>query len=243
MTTKNVDEFRLVVWGANGKMGQRVCRLAQSDPRFQLVGEVVQDTTGNDKTDNKLAVELECDVIVDFSSDEGTIKAAQCASALRSALLVGTTGLSQQTTDIIEFAAKTAAVIIAPNTSPGMSVCMHLIMEAARRIGLHYDVDLIEKHHVHKRDVPSGTALKIADALRENTNIDLARERIHSIRSGEIIGEHSIEFSGFGEQIKISHFVSDRDVFARGALDAAAWLVYQQPGLYTMDHALKATNG
>ena len=237
MMTQNVDELRLVVFGSRGRMGQRVCRLARDDQRFRLVDEVNSTTTKKHNSPDEIELNVECDIVVDFSSDQGAYHAAQHAAQHSCALLVGTTALSQQTTDIIEFAAKKTAVMIASNTAPGMSICMQLIIETARRLGGDYDIDLIEKHHAHKRDQPSGTALNIVKLLRDHANVELSPAKIHSVRSGEIVGEHTVEFSGYGEQIKISHFVSDRDVFARGALNAAVWLTRQKPGLYTMNQA------
>jgi len=141
----------------------------------------------------------EVDVIIDFSSDEGTANAVRMATDHHAAVLIGTTGLSPQTLDITEVAARQVPVMVAPNTSRGVAVLTRLVVEAARLLGGEYDVNLIELHHIHKRDAPSGTALRIADQLRRKAGVDLTADHIHSIRSGDIVGEHIIEFGAPGE--------------------------------------------
>ena len=127
--------------------------------------------------------------------------------------------------------------MIAPNTSLGVAVLNHLAAVAAGLLGTRYGVNLIEAHHTGKRDAPSGTALRIADTLRR-AGAELPAESIHAIRSGDVVGEHTVEFAGGGERIRICHMATSRDLFARGALEAAAWLHGRPPGRYTIEQAL-----
>ena len=128
--------------------------------------------------------------------------------------------------------------MIAPNTSAGVAVMIHLVSEAARLLGRDHDVDLVEVHHSGKRDAPSGTALRIAEAMRERAGFELPPDRIHAIRAGEVIGEHTVEFFSAGERIRVAHVATSRDLFARGALDAVAWLHDQGPGRWTVEQSL-----
>lgn len=178
------------------------------------------------------------DAIIDFSSDAGARKATQYAIEHEAALLICTTALLPQTRDIIEVASRKVPAMIAPNTSLGVAVLIKLVIEAARLLGSDFCVNLTEIHHVFKKDAPSGTALRIAESLRKHAGIELAEDQIHSLRSGDVIGEHSVEFAGLGERIKIEHLATNRDLFARGALQLTNWLVQQTPGMYTVERAI-----
>lgn len=225
---------RIVMHGARGRMGTRIVALAHGDERFNVVASI-------DRDDVASADELRAgtvDVVIDFSSDHGARRAAQLADQLGAALLVGTTALSPETLDLLEKISHNVAVMIAANTSLGVAVLNHLAAEAARLLGSEYQIDIIESHHVMKKDAPSGTALRIVQAIRDSTGIDLPADRMHSIRAGDIIGEHTVHFAGPGERIQLSHSATNRDLFARGALRAAAWLHAQKPGLYTIEQSL-----
>lgn len=227
--------IRLVIHGAAGRMGTRICALARADTRFEVVGAIDQDEQFDTSVDPSAAV----DVVIDFSTDQGTSDAVPIATSHGAALLIGTTGLSQQTLDIIEVATRQVPVMVAPNTSIGVAVFTNLVAEAARLLGKGYDVNLTEHHHIHKVDAPSGTALRIADQMRLKAGVDLTADQIHSIRSGDIVGEHIIEFRAPDERIKFHHIATDRDLFARGALQLAAWLYGQEPGRYTIEQTFE----
>jgi 4-hydroxy-tetrahydrodipicolinate reductase len=218
-------------------MGRRVGALARADARFDLAAEIDRDAASRDA--RKAVVTI--DAIIDFSSDEGARHAADLASEHMAALLVCTTGLSRQTLHALELATTRVPVMIAPNTSLGIAVCNRLIAEAARCLGARFDVDVIERHHAAKRDRPSGTARRLAGTLRVRGEVDLPEDRIHSIRAGDIVGEHTIEFSGAGERLVVQHIAENRDLFALGALDAVSWLVGQSPGRYEIDQSLGLT--
>ena len=219
--------IRLVVHGARGRMGRRICSLARDDERFQVVAAIDRA----DAPDRKVAASVPWDVVVDFSSPRGAEQAARLAVQHSAALLVGTTGLSRRNLDVLDDAARSVPVMIAPNTSLGVAVLNHLATEAARLLGSDFDVDIVEQHHVGKRDAPSGTALRLAHLLYEKSGVEIPAGRIHSIRAGDVIGEHAVYFAGPGQCIKISHSVTTRDVFALGALRAAAWLCGKAPGV------------
>ena len=225
--------IRLAVHGAAGRMGARVCTLARDDPRFELVAEIDQE--GN--TDAARVTGATFDALVDFSSDEGARAAANLAMERGAAAVLGTTGLSTQTLAVIDVASQSAPFIVAPNTSIGVAVVNHLAAVAARLLGPRYMINLVETHHAGKRDAPSGTALRIADTLRR-AGAELPDERIQAIRTGDVVGEHTVEFAGAGERIKICHAATSRDLFARGALEAVAWLHGRPPGRYTIEQAL-----
>ena len=225
--------IRLAVHGAAGRMGARTCELSRDDPRFELVARIdPRNVAGDDGADSPV------DAVIDFSTDEGCRDAVKFALTHRAALVIGTTGVSRQTLSVIELASQTIPVLVAPNTSAGIAVMIHLVVEAARLLGDDYDVDLIEVHHAGKRDAPSGTALRIADSMRQRAGIELPADRIHAVRAGDVIGEHTVEFSSAGERIRIAHLATSRDLFARGALDAAAWLHRRDPGRYTIEQSL-----
>ena len=230
--------INLVVFGAAGRMGARVCALAHDDERFELVGEIDECNRENASAKPNDPPSGSIDAIIDFSSDAGARKATQYAIEHEAALLICTTALLPQTLDIIEVASRNLPAMIAPNTSFGVAVLIKLVTEAARLLGSDFQVNLTEIHHVLKKDAPSGTALRIAESLRKQSGIELGEAQIHSLRSGDVIGEHTVEFGGPGERIKIQHFATNRDLFAHGALKLTNWLTLQPPGLYTVEQAI-----
>ena len=231
--------IRLAVHGAAGRMGERICTLSRDDPRFQLVAQI--DRKGNADTSQGVAAPI--DAVIDFSSDEGARSAVDLALQHRAAILVATTGLSRQTLADIEVASRTIPVMAAANTSIGVAVLTHLAALAARLLGPRFEVSLVEVHHTRKRDAPSGTALRIAEALRGRAGVELPADRIHAIRTGDVVGEHTVEFAAAGERLQIRHTATSRDLFARGALDATAWLRGRSPGRYTIEQALGLAEG
>jgi len=225
--------IRLIVHGAAGRMGARICSLSRDDSRFVLVGQI--DQTADFSPAN---VDDGADVLIDFSSDQGAAAAAGIARRHGAALLVGTTGLSPQTLSVLEVAAKEIPVMVAANTSMGVAVLNHLVTSAARLLGDRYDISIVEVHHTRKLDAPSGTALRIAESLRRGSGRTVPAERIHAVRSGDVIGDHTVEFGGPGERLQLVHRATSRDLFALGALQAAAWLSTCGPGRYTIEQSL-----
>lgn len=237
MTMTSTSAIRLLVNGARGRMGARIVALAREDARFPLVAARDLDDSGSDESSGALAPGS-VDAIIDFSSDAGVRQAAELTRLHGAALLVGTTALSPNSLDLLGVLARSHAVMIASNTSLGVAVLYSVAAEAARLLGAEFHIDIIESHHAAKRDAPSGTALRLRDVLRERGGVDVPADRLHCIRAGDIIGEHVIQFSGLGEILKISHSATNRDLFARGALRAAAWLHGQKPGMYTIEQSL-----
>jgi 4-hydroxy-tetrahydrodipicolinate reductase len=211
-------------------MGRRLCALVRDDERFDLV-------SGLDRRSDAGFAPSDLDVIVDFSSDEGARRSLEIARSKGAAALIGTTGLSGQTLDAAGESARSIPVMIAPNTSRGVAVLKHLVREATRLLGDAYDVDVIEQHHGRKRDAPSGTALALVESI-EQSGLALAPHQIHSIRAGGIVGEHLVQFVSSHERIELAHVAISRDLFASGALDAAAWLARRSAGLYGIEDAL-----
>jgi 4-hydroxy-tetrahydrodipicolinate reductase len=215
-------------------MGERIIALSRLDARFELTAAL--DLL--DPPRGPAAPAPAFDVLIDFSSDAGARAAAALALDAGAALLIGTTALSTPTLDTLARAAERLPVMIAPNTSLGVAVLSHLVGEAARLLGPRCDIDLIETHHKAKLDAPSGTARRLAQAIRDRAGRDLPPERVHSVRAGDVVGEHIVEFNGTGERLRLVHTASTRDVFALGALHAAAWLHRRPPGRYVIEQAL-----
>lgn len=194
-------------------------------------------------------------VALDFSVGGAVALHAQACARRRVPLLVGATGFDAPAQAELELAAKSIAVLIAANTSVGVAVLNDLAAAAARALGSLYDVDISEAHHRQKRDAPSGTALNLGETIAKSRGVTLsdlavfersgaaAPRRAGSIgfsvvRAGDIVGEHTVTFTGAGERLEITHRAWDRITFARGALRAAAWLVGRRPGLYDMKDVL-----
>ena len=222
---------RLMVHGARGRMGQRICSLAEADPRFELVAIPAKVPSHDDTA-------LSCDVIVDFSAPEGAQLARSIAVSIGAALLVGTTGLPAPIVRELDDAARFIPVMIAPNTAFGVAVVDHLTAVATRLLGREWTVGIRETHHRGKKDAPSGTALRLAETVAETSGVRVPPERIVSVREGEVVGDHVIRFDGEGEHVEIRHSAGTRDLFAAGALRAAAWLHGRPAGRYSIRDVL-----
>ena len=223
----SVSSLRIVLHGAMGRMGQRIAASIPAERGCQIIQAIDRD--------DELQVKAgEADVVIDFSSDEGAARAAQAATTLGCALLVGTTGLSQASLEAIERTSTRVPAMVAPNTSLGVAVTRRLVTEAARLLP-GFDIDIVETHHVRKLDAPSGTARSLAEAVARGAGKPMNPARIHAIRAGDVIGEHVVTYSGAGERVIITHAATSRDLFALGALRMARWLVNQRPGMHVSD--------
>lgn len=243
--------INLVVTGASGRVGKLLCDLAGADEHnWELVGAVAHPRSGRlgqpafTSADHATVITPnyggKCDLVIDFSSPAGTETAIQIALREGAALLVGTTGLPDATRQVLEAAARRIPVLVAPNTSVGVATCAALVQQAARSLGPNYRVEIVEAHHRHKKDAPSGTALMLAEAARTG-GAEMKMDQIHALRGGDVVGEHTIRFAGEGEYLEIMHRATSRSLFALGALRAGQWLVRQQPGYYTMADMLKGS--
>lgn len=197
------------------------------------------------------------DVVIDFTSHQGTSGNAARLAEWKKAWVVGTTGLSAEQQAEVEKAAQMIPVVMAPNMSLGVNLLFVLLEEAARALkGKGYDVEIVERHHRLKKDSPSGTALGLGKAVakgldwnldevsvhgREGVSKEIRPEReigFHAVRGGDFVGDHTVIFATNGESIEFSHRATSRDTFAIGALRAAAWVVGRKPGLYSMKDVL-----
>lgn len=224
---------RLIVCGAAGRMGRKVVAAAREDARFTLAGAVVRgsDSLGLPRLASAGLVHAlkHADIIIDFSSAEAAVRHAGAAARARRPIVIGVTGLSPAQRRAIQAASRRTAVFFSPNMSPGMNV-LFALTRLARRSLPGYDAHIVEAHHTAKKDSPSGTSMRLAEAAGGSP--------ISSLRVGDIVGDHTLVLAGPGEVLYLSHRATDRSVFARGALRAAAWLAGRRPGLYDFSHLL-----
>ncbi len=258
---------RIAILGADGRMGRALTRatLAAAD-RARLVAAceragqaaIGQDAglvAGTGPTGVLIGAGLPpsgaADVWIDFTSASVTQTVAAAAAAAGAALVIGTTGLGADARAAIDVAARQIPVVCTANYSVGINVMLELVAQAARALGPDYDIEIVEAHHRAKRDAPSGTALRLGEALAEATGRELAAAAryarhgdigprtaseigIQTIRGGDVVGDHTVFFLGQGDRIEITHRASTRDTFAVGAVRAALWVAGRVPGLYDM---------
>lgn len=194
------------------------------------------------------------EVVIDFSSPGATAAIARACAARRVPLVVGTTGLDAQADTALAAVASVAPTVVAANFSIGVAVLAHLAARAATLLG-DFDAEIVEMHHRGKRDAPSGTALRLARAVADARGVDLAARAVHgrsgtpgprpegeigilALRGGDVVGDHTLILAGPGERLELTHRATSRDLFARGALRAAAWTVGRAPGRYDMSDVL-----
>ncbi|MES1205670.1 MAG: 4-hydroxy-tetrahydrodipicolinate reductase [Pseudomonadota bacterium] len=270
------DSLTVAVLGAGGRMGCAILRVLaetpgarvtaavdrETDPRIGLDAGTIASLAGP-LTGTVLGVPLSAalpaagvaSVWIDFTSPSATAAVAAAAAARGACLVVGTTGVTPEGKQALASAAERVPVVFAPNTSVGITVLLRLVADAARLLGPGYDIEVVETHHRMKRDAPSGTALRLAQALAEATGRDLERDAryarqgdigprtkaeigIQTLRGGDVVGDHTVFFLGDGDRIEITHRASTRDTFARGAVRAALWTRGRPPGLYDMRDVL-----
>jgi 4-hydroxy-tetrahydrodipicolinate reductase len=191
-----------------------------------------------------------CDVAIDFSNASATAENVAACRAARKPLVIGTTGFSEDAAKAVTAAASDIPVLVAPNTSLGITLLIEMARAAAKSLPVSFDIEIWEAHHRHKRDAPSGTALALGRAAAEGRGQDLAKVGVGSrsgdsprkegeigfavTRGGDIVGEHSVIFAGAGEVLTLGHRATDRSIFAQGAVRAAVWLAAMRPGRYAM---------
>ncbi|MFM9994661.1 MAG: 4-hydroxy-tetrahydrodipicolinate reductase [Phycisphaerales bacterium] len=245
---------RVVIHGAAGRVGARLCDLAHRDDTIALVGAIVRagsprlghaSAPASHKGESVVlsgpdAPRVACDVVIDFSGDEGAPRALALAQAGGAALLVGTTALSAKSIDALRAASNRQAVLVAANTALGVAVLATLVRAAAEALGTGFTASIVEAHHAAKKDAPSGTAKRLAAAIRDagNTGSPLRDDQVVAIRGGDVVGEHTVRFAGPGEYVEFTHRATTRDVFALGALRAARWLHGRGPGWWTTEDVL-----
>jgi len=226
---------RLLIHGASGRMGQALLRLAAERPDLVVTGAVSHKVESRvlDGVPHFAASELagvpEFDVAVDFSLPEGFDAILATCVARGAGLVSGTTGLSPAQREAISAASARIPLAWASNYSLGVAV-LHDLVERAAAALQGWDCDIVEVHHTRKLDAPSGTALTLGDSAEQGG----AHPRYASLRAGDIVGEHTVQFTAAGERVELIHRATNRDIFARGALHAASRLRGRGPGLYTL---------
>lgn len=219
--------LRLIVCGSKGRMGSKVVELASGDDRFKVAAAIDRKNFAD------LAERLDqADALIDLSSAEASLTFAQAAHHAGKPIAIGTTGIAEAQRKKIKALAAKIPILLAPNFSLAVNVMIHLAETAARLLNS-YEASIVEVHHKHKKDSPSGTALALAEAVRrarpETPTVAIASER-----TGDVIGDHTISFTGLDDSLELSHRALSRDIFAQGSLEAALWLSGQKPGLYDM---------
>lgn len=241
--------IRVVVSGVFGRMGGALVKALEGDSHFSIVGAterqgtaelppagVAQSYPVSDDLKKTLTAHKP-KVVIDFTSAEASLKNAAICAELGVALVCGSTGFSEAQKEELKRAAGKVAMVVAPNMSVGMNVVIAAAADLAKRLGEGFDADIFEVHHRHKKDSPSGTALKLAEEVSRARGISRPVE-IRSVRAGDVVGDHSVFFCGQGERIELSHKASSREQFALGALRAARWVAEQPAGFYSMKDVL-----
>jgi len=235
--------IKLGVAGVCGKMGRRIFELASLNKDFELALALEKKgipAIGKDIGKLKISSNQDglflIDVLVDFTVPEATEANLDYAAKYKKALVLGTTGLSAAQIKKVEEVSLVVPVVFTPNMAIGVNVLFTILPEIAERLGPDYSIEIVEAHHKTKKDAPSGTAKKLAEILSEAVKREIPT---HSIRLGDIVGDHTVIFCGNSERIEIKHQAHSRDLFALGALRAAKWVFGKPAGLYSMQDVLK----
>lgn len=235
--------IKLGIAGVAGRMGRRIYELAMQDKRFEvtlglerkgipLIGRELGKLKISSSPDGFFLT----DVVIDFTLPEAAVEHLDSIARYKKPLVLGTTGLSAEQVKKVEEVARVVPIVYSPNMAVGVNTLFEAVADLSRRLGPEYSAEIVEAHHKGKKDAPSGTAKKFAAVLREASGREVS---VHAVRLGDIVGDHTIIFCGNSERIEIRHQAHTRDLFAVGALKAAAWLVDKPAGLYTMQDVLK----
>jgi 4-hydroxy-tetrahydrodipicolinate reductase len=257
----------IVVTGASGRMGQMLIREISGNPALHLVGAIERvghawigrdvgaamggADLGIQVSDDALAAFAHAQAVVDFTAPEATVEFAALAAQARAVHVVGTTGLQPEHHAKLDAAARHAVIIQAGNMSLGVNLLARMTQKVAAALDADWDIEIVEAHHRHKVDAPSGTALMLGHAAAAGRGVDLNAHMVSgrdgitgardtgsvgfsAIRGGDIVGEHDVIFAAMGERVVLRHIATDRAIFARGALKAAIWGQSQKPARYDM---------
>jgi 4-hydroxy-tetrahydrodipicolinate reductase len=262
-----MDPVGIVVMGGSGRMGRMLCQLVRETEGARLVG--VTEAPGHPwagrdlgealggapdgvpVTDDAIEVVARAQAVIDFTTPAATVAMTELTAQARAVHVIGTTGLTPKDVRVIERAAHHATIVRAGNMSLGVTLLTQLVRQVAAALGEEYDVEIVEAHHRHKVDAPSGTALMLGEAAAEGrgTTLEAAADRgrdgitgarrrgaigFHAVRGGDVVGEHDVIFAADGERITLRHQATDRSVFARGAVRAALWGQGKGPGAFDM---------
>jgi 4-hydroxy-tetrahydrodipicolinate reductase len=266
LTVAAAQPLKIAIAGATGRMGQMLIEAVHAADDLQLSGALDRADSpaigldaaafAGKNTGIRISADLRlgltgADVLIDFTRPEGTLAHLQICRQLGVHAVIGTTGFSDAQKAEIADIAQDIAIVMAPNMSVGVNVTLKLLEMAAKALSTGYDIEIIEAHHRHKVDAPSGTALKMGEVIADALGRDLkdcavyAREGVTgerdpssigfaTIRGGDIVGDHTVLFAGTGERIEISHKSSSRATYAQGSLRAARFLAVQRRGLFDM---------
>lgn len=265
--------LNIAIAGASGRMGQILIETALSEPSMQLTS--VLDRAGGPLVGQDIAVFLglgqptgivvsddiekvftQAECLIDFTRPQATMTYLHAARRHRNKLVIGTTGLTAEQKAELKAASKTLPIVFAPNMSIGVNVTFKLLDIAARLLSTGYDIEIIEAHHRHKIDAPSGTALKMGEIAAKARDLDLSQAAVYSrqgvtgerdpatigfavVRGGDIVGDHTALFAGMGERVEITHRAFNRISYAQGALRAARFIADQASGLFDMQDVLR----
>lgn len=236
--------IKLAIAGFCGKMGQRIFALAGSDRNFKVVlgiekkwhpqaGKVIDGVKITDSLEEIKA----CDCIIDFTETNATLELLPHLIKYGRCAVIGTTGIDDKGQAKIKAASKKIPIVFSPNMSIGVNLLFKLAAISAK-ILQGYGVSIEEAHHIHKKDSPSGTAKKVAQIVNAE-GFSIRDEDIKAVREGEIVGDHKIVFESDVDRLEISHSAKTRDIFAKGALLAAKWVIKKKNGLFSMNDILK----
>jgi 4-hydroxy-tetrahydrodipicolinate reductase len=264
-------EIRIGITGCGGRMGRMLIAEVAGASGLVLAGGSDTEKSGVVGRDlgelagigalgvtasaDTAAIIGAADVVIDFTIASAAAAHARLCAERGTALVIGTTGLDAAQTKAIESAAQRIPIVWAPNMSPAVTLLQRLVAEAARRLGEDYDIEVLEMHHKHKVDAPSGTALALGRAAAEGRGIALDSHSVRvrdghtgvrrpgdigfaSLRGGDVVGDHTVIFAGEGERLELSHRAGSRRLFARGAVRAARWVAGRKPGRYGMADVL-----
>jgi 4-hydroxy-tetrahydrodipicolinate reductase len=257
------DPVRIGLIGATGRMGGEVLENAFRSEKHSVTAAIAMPEQAGEEvgpqpivlSDSTSDVAEQADVMIDFSSPAGFEAGLSAAVDAGVAFVSGTTGLSQRLLDELASASEAIPVMLAANFSVGVNAIEQLVELASSATGEGWDIEVLEAHHNKKVDAPSGTALYLGEAAARGRDLDLDEDAVWSrhghtgarsegdigfqvLRGGDIVGEHTVYFCGAGERIELTHRATDRGIFARGALRAAAWIHGRSPGVYTMKDVL-----
>ena len=266
-----MDGLRIVVTGAGGRMGQALIRAVAGDPDCRLVGacdregaEIIGRDCGllSGLGENGIVIASDplplfaaCDAVLDFTAPEASLAYGELTAQARLVHVIGTTGFDAEDETKLRAAARHARIIKSGNMSLGVNLLAALVRRAAAALGPDFDLEVLEMHHRHKVDAPSGTALLLGKAAAEGRGVDLDEAAVRvrdghtgprregsigfaTLRGGSVVGDHTVILAGEGERIELTHRAQDRSIFARGALKAALWGFDKKPGLYSMADVL-----
>jgi 4-hydroxy-tetrahydrodipicolinate reductase len=240
--------IKIIIVGSKGRMGRALAACVPQHPDLIVAGQI-------DEGDDLTSMIAQGDVVVDFSAHSATPGIAAICAQHKKAMVIGTTGHSNEDRSQITSFGRDIPMVLSSNFSTGVNTLFWLTRKAAEILGPGFDLEVVEMHHRLKRDAPSGTARTLAEILagvrREQLDRVVRHGRagivgqrtaeeigVHSIRGGDVVGDHTVIFAGAGERVELTHKASSRETFANGALRAAQWVVNQKPGVYDMQDVL-----